>query len=847
MKRQRFVGLLCGGVATAALLLTAMPASAGVKDDLKTADRQFDSGNVKKAARSYDKAIRRYPSQVPAGAYAKRASIYFSQKQNKGGLAFIDGKGLKQHPGSPEILSVKAAILSDMNQHDQAAKIAERVVSKKSDDFVSQQILGKYYFTRRKAAKAAKAWAGYLKYRPKDAAKSDVMPLIMLGYSYLGQAATLDPEDTKGRARYIEMARKQFDSLLKRFRTSVRASANANNGLCASYVGLGKWDRAITVCEKLIVNPNYIDRRGSVWYNLGVAYLKKRQSKKARTAGGEFITRRKSLAKGYLLVGDAYFQEREWDKALTYYLRAEKKARGNARVSAKIGIKLGLAYRRKGLLKKAIEKLASAIRAQPNNVKLASALGAAYLGNKQDSKALGTVDKLIRGKTFKGFSASEKTALLGTAAKAFYNQKKLRLARQRYASARQLNPQSVTIRIGLVQTINRQARIAFRKGKMNAAIGHLNAARAIRPGQPLTNQNFAVVYIKQKKCGTARKYLAALAKDKSYSLVYHRLMARTYLCQRRPNKGKAIGHFRKAEKEAIATQANLVRAEIYAEWAPLLFRSNLKSAVEKLESAEQFSSRTPGIANAVKRNLAVALFLRGRKHLKAARYGAAAADFERAARDPRVLKGSEEVAFEFSHAIAQLQRGRTGVASKIFRRLAKKGGQGRYLKAPYNRIGAQFFGALAKYRGGSVAMRRQAAGEFQRLLGTARGRFATQVRDLLASSWQFIAYDAWRKGNRRTGVYLRTAAKYAVSPAGKRNVAHNRAVMGVGTRGTKQFKTFKAMGTNPPEALVNLGVMHQRRGEMKKAYNAWVRAKRLGVRTNALNNWIARKKRIWKY
>ena|GEM_PF-1203211 len=864
MRRQRFAVMLCGGVAAVAMLLWSAPSYAAVEDVLKTADQYFDGQQWKRAAREYDKAIRKWPTQVPAGSYARRATIYFTLKQNVEGLKFIDQKALKQHPGASEILSVKAAILWDMRQGDkaraaEAARIADVVAKKKPDEFVSQQIVGDYNFSKRHWVKAARGWAAYLKYRPKSQEKFDLMPLVKLGYAYLGSAS--ESKDAKQQTQLLNSARERFDELARRFHNSARATANANNGLCATHVALKNWDRAITVCEKL-TNGNYIDRRGSAYYNIGRAYLAKRQPRKARTAGNEFINKRPSLAKGYLLVGDAYFQERDWEKALRYYLDAEKKARGDARVSAKIGIKLGLAYRAKAdsctgtrsqklscqrqNYKLAIGKLETAIRADPQNPKLAQALGSAYLGQGQDRKALGTVDKLIRNPKLK-VPAHDKTRLLSIAAKAFYNQKKLKMARARFEAARKLSPRSVTIRIGLVQTINAQAHAAFLAHNTPLAIKQLNAARQIRPSDSRTNQNLAVVEIQKGRCAGARKFLKALSSDRSYYLIYHRLMARTYLCQRRPDRRRAISHFARAEKEAISTNANLIRAEIYTEWAPLLFKSNLKDAVSKLEVAEQFSASTPGIANAVKRNLSVALFLRGRQYLKRGKYAAAAADFDRATRDPRVLEGVEPEAFQFSYAMAELQRGRTGTASKIFRKLARKGNQGKYLKSPYNRVGAQFFAALAKYRGGSVALRRQAANEFERLLQGARGRFATQVRTLLASSWQFIAWDAARRGNRRAGTYLRTAAKYAVTAAGKRNIAHNRAVMAMGSKGTRELSVFRSMGTNPAEALVNLGVMYQRSHKPKAAYNAWVRARRLGVRTRKLNSWINRKKRIWNF
>lgn len=855
-RRWSRAGSCVAGLAAAVALLAASGPAFAQKEDLKTADRHYENKDWAKAARAYDRAIRKWPTQVPAGAYAKRAAIYFTLKQNNAALAFIE-KALKAHPGAPEVLAVKAAVLWDMGKRKEAVAIADKVVKQKRDEYGSQLIVGNYYFNR-DWTRAASGLAAYLKYRPKENSEGDVMPLIKLGYAYLGVTKGIDHDRDAERQKYIKLAKEQFETLLKEHRRSAMAEANAQNGLCAAHVGGHEWDRAVTVCEKLIVNPNFIDRRGSVWYNLGVAYLNKRLSRKARTAGQEFINKRRNEAKGYLLVGDAYFQERDYDTALRYYLDAEKRA---GRDRAKVGIKLGLVYRarasqcptrgkeacQRNNLTKAIEKLATAIRAQPKNVELRTALGAAYLGNKQDAQALGTVDQLIRANTFKSLSANRQGMLLSIAARAFYNQNKLRLARQRYESARAIDSRSVTVRIGLVQTINRQARNAFVKNRVGEALKLLGEARRIDPTDPLTNQNLGVVSIQRGQCAAARNHLKPLARNRSYQLVYHRLMARSYMCQPRPDTRRASNHYRVAEREAISTQANLIRAEIYAEWMPLLFRTNIKEAVDKLEQAEQFSARTPGIAQAVKRNLAIALFLRGRDHMAKGQYAQAAADFERAARDPRVLKGVEEQAFEFSQAVAQLQRGQTAAASKLFRKLARKGNQGAYLKAPYNRVGAQFFAALAKYRGGSVVARRQAADEFQRMLGTARGRFAVQLRELLASSWQFIAYDAWSRGDRRTGTYLKTAARYANSPADKRFVSHNQAVLNMGNKGTRQLTTFASMGANPPEALYNAGVMYDRQGDARRAYNAWTRARRAGVRTRNLNRWINVKQRIWGF
>ena len=72
----------------------------------------------------------------------------------------------------------------------------------------------------------------------------------------------------------------------------------------------------------MIAEPKRIDAQGSVWFNLSKAYLARRQTKKARTAANEFARMRKTEARGYMLLGDTYFIERDWPNALDQYLRA---------------------------------------------------------------------------------------------------------------------------------------------------------------------------------------------------------------------------------------------------------------------------------------------------------------------------------------------------------------------------------------------------------------------------------------------------------------------------------------------------------------------------------------------
>ena len=87
-----------------AMFLAAMsvPARAqSVSDDLNEGDGYFEEGNYRKAAQRYDSAIEKWPGQVPAEAYGKRAAIYIIQKEYQAGLDFITGRAQAQHPDAP--------------------------------------------------------------------------------------------------------------------------------------------------------------------------------------------------------------------------------------------------------------------------------------------------------------------------------------------------------------------------------------------------------------------------------------------------------------------------------------------------------------------------------------------------------------------------------------------------------------------------------------------------------------------------------------------------------------------------------------------------------------------------
>ncbi|MEO7731646.1 MAG: hypothetical protein ABIY55_11780, partial [Kofleriaceae bacterium] len=283
-------------------------------------------------------------------------------------------------------------------------------------------------------------------------------------------------------------------------------------------------------------------------------------------------------------------------------------------------------------------------------------------------------------------------------------------------------------------------------------------------------------------------------------------------------------------------------AEIYTEWAPLTWDVDLPDAVEKLELAVQTSAQDPAVSVAAKRNLALALFRRGWRLMRDGKATEASADFERATRDPSVLKGTEPPAFEFSYALALLDAGRAPDAGKLFRSLAAKGNQASYLKGAYARVGTQLFAAYASYRNGTVTARQQAAADFAKLAGESG--LGDKVKELIAACWESIAIDQWRAGQlAAAGKSLATADRSATGEL-KRRITMDRAALSLGKN---DLETMEDLAGNPAESLVNLGIIYDQLGRPKDAYDAWVRAKARGVQVRDLQRWIDAKKRIYGF
>ena len=144
---------------------------------------------------------------------------------------------------------------------------------------------------------------------------------------------------------------------------------------------------------------------------------------------------------------------------------------------------------------------------------------------------------------------------------------------------------------------------------------------------------------------------------------------------------------------------------------------------------------------------------------------------------------------------------------------------------------------------------RRAAKALDRLAALDRGATGA-TRSLLATAVRVVALnaaeDAYRAGKLAPARRYLAAARKADARAGLDEVTHNLAVIDVAEgRLDAAIAALERLAPKLPEALVNLGVAYDRKGDGGRALELWRRARKEGARFGPLDEWIAAKARIY--
>jgi hypothetical protein len=120
------------------------------------------------------------------------------------------------------------------------------------------------------------------------------------------------------------------------------------------------------------------------------------------------------------------------------------------------------------------------------------------------------------------------------------------------------------------------------------------------------------------------------------------------------------------------------------------------------------------------------------------------------------------------------------------------------------------------------------------------------LRALLYSTSMALAYDYHVTGRTKLVAQTLHAAQKVQPHADEEDpvLAHNLAVLEINEgKGTGE-KTLERLAPHPPETLVNLGILQDRRGQPRKALEYYRKALERGAHTAKLREWIDTKDRL---
>jgi hypothetical protein len=203
------------------------------------------------------------------------------------------------------------------------------------------------------------------------------------------------------------------------------------------------------------------------------------------------------------------------------------------------------------------------------------------------------------------------------------------------------------------------------------------------------------------------------------------------------------------------------------------------------------------------------------------------------------LSGEEGDACQFVRALANLEVGRTRTAVKILGKVEVRGkwlGLNKYAKA--------LLLAYVDYRIGTP---RSLAKASRALLPLTRtdSDVTSKAKALLGAVYEATGYRYAVAGRRwQARRVLLKARRYL--PAKRRDVvSHNLLVLRMGRGANKGVAAaLRKLGASPPEALVNRGILADRRGDYATAAKLWKTARARGVRNRSLSRWLRIKKEL---
>jgi tetratricopeptide (TPR) repeat protein len=782
------------------------------------AEAAFNAHQDDDALHLYEKVNGINPSRCLA--WARRGTILYKRKQYAAGVTLLEQAKDRWCPNDLDVNSQLGLSLYRGGKPEAAVKLLEEVTERQPDLPQVQLQLCEHYVKVADGKKGVVACEAYFQYRPESAAGADPKVRALSGAAYLLNL------------QYPE-ARRDLEAALK-YSPNDDASRLL---LGAVYTALNECRKAVLIYEHLIKEA---PRQPSIWFNLATCQLRLHRRVQAEPNATAYVGARPSDAKGFVLVGDLQAEGRSWAKAVVAYETAKKLEPAGSADGAAIDAKLGAIYLTQKNYPAAVAALESASRAKPDDSAVLTELAETYAASGAPKDKLASVaDRLAH-------ATADARAQLG-AGIAWYALGDDDRALKAFAAATAASPKDYRPRVGARMALLRMAGVQVDKGDLAAAEDSLAHAQKVDPDSVQVNRNLGLVLLAQKKFAEAEVALKAAAERVPYDRVVNRLLGRTDVGLKK--RDDALRFYETAAQSALRARGPAL-AEVYAELGPLyLDAGKYDQAVNVLETAVKESAGDRGgtVSLTAARNLALAYLRRGLERLKDPHQNdGALEDLGRAAASPRpALAAKEATAVRCAYALATLKVGKPQTALDELARASREGGC--QFRSPYDKNGLEFFTAFAAYRESNNAAKLELAAKgFQRLLPHATGAMAELLRELVRSSYEFEGVDLYARGERKkSGVVLRNAAR-VTTRSEHRELDNNLAVIDLeeGRTDTAE-RGFEGVGNKPPEALANLGIINDRKGDPKKALELYKRAVDRGARSPRLKEWIDVKERMF--
>lgn len=803
MKRIALAAALAcalGGVAAAQRPNQVDDESAGFVDEGREALRQ---GKLDDAAKSLDQALALNPRRVEA--YVLRSAVYAAKKQYKEGIALMR-RAQAIAPGDAEVLTALGTHFVLSGDTATGVPLLEQVVAKEPGRYDAQLLLGHHWHDVGHWPESIKALEAYFASRPQALAGEDARHRVDLADSYL-------------RDRKPQQALKLFSKsagVAKRGEPIAKGSTQLR-----ARMGVA-WATAAIDCKKarpLLRELEVIaEQHPEVWLVDGQCALALGDTNAALGLGKKYLERSENgSAAGHALVGEALAargnladarkeletarqldpQRRRWTVRLALVLR---RANQNAEALAALEglgppaspsldsdwwVEVGEAQLAAGDPATVVTRLSPIASELSTNAPIRVVLGAAQLATGQSDVAVTTLEQ---------------------------------------AEAIQSTPRSRKL---LSEALTNVAVVKLAAGEAAAAEPLLSRADQL-DGNATVWRNLGIARLALDKPAEAVPALDRAAKVEP-SATNLMLAARAHASANDITGARGL-----YDRALSADKDNI---EIAIDWAATEVGSGGEPAVavsvlEKTASA----ARGSPLAARHKAALATARHAAGLAQLRAGN-GNKAVELLRAAAIP----GEQTLARKCDLAVAAVVAGDTGAALGALRAIQ---GQSCPFPPPSDTQAAPILIAFVEGLNAKKAPR--ALARLTALGGKSSGAAAAMLGTAIRVVALNAAQDAYRSGKLAAARKYLASAKAANARVGTDEVAHNLAVLDLADGHIDSaIRELERLAPRVPEALVNLGIAYERKGDHVRALDAWRRAKKAGVRFSPVSDWIESKERIY--